>query len=47
MTAKWATIQQPLLGNGSSNRYERKNSTAIIAMQQRSGIFYAVRSEKL
>jgi hypothetical protein len=37
----------PLLGNGSANRHERNISTAKIALQQRSGVFCAVRAEIL
>jgi hypothetical protein len=39
---KQATVQQPLLGNGSANRYE-----PTIALQQKSDVFYAVCAEML
>jgi hypothetical protein len=38
---KQATIQQLLLDNGSANRRERNNSTAI-ALQQGNGVYYTV-----
>jgi hypothetical protein len=40
-----SNIQQPFLGNGSANRHERNNFTAIIAFQQKSGVLYTVRAE--
>jgi hypothetical protein len=46
MTAKYETIQLPLLDNGS-NRYERNDSKATTALQQRGCIFYAVRAKIL
>jgi hypothetical protein len=46
-TAKKATIQQPLVGNGSTKRHERNKSKATIALQQRSRVFYAVSAEIL
>jgi hypothetical protein len=41
MTAKQATIQQPLLSNGSAN----KHVSMAIGLQQRNGAFYVVCAE--
>jgi hypothetical protein len=43
-TAKLATIQQPFLSNGSTNKHV---STATIAQQQRNDILFAIRAEML
>jgi hypothetical protein len=45
---KKATIQQPLLGSGYSNRHERSNSTATRGYKNDgSDVLYAVRAEML